>query len=316
MKQRNGLLRSAALLLIGALMLSVSACASPTMQTTFHVTDAETGLPVTNAIVRKSFRIGGAPDKLVKVAVDENGYCTIFGENIDPAGGGAGALADGYYYSSVSYAFKSRNAVFNRWEPWNPTLEIKMRLQKNPIEMMHYFHGGDWIRIPQADQPVGFDLEIFDWVSPFGKGKVSDFIFTAYRNEDAEGVSSGYTLSFSNPEDGIQEFVPEGAIAFSEFIFPYLAPESGYAQFMKKYKKNWSYAAVEHDYKDNGRVNYIFRVRSETDKDGKIISACYGRIKGELLMSGKLGLQFEYWFNPVPNERSLEWNGKNLLKRK
>jgi hypothetical protein len=32
-------------------------------------------------------------------------------------------------------------------------------------------------------------------------------------------------------------------------------------------------------------------------------------------MSGQFGFQFKYWFNPVPNERSLEYSGENLLKR-
>jgi len=158
-------------------------------------------------------------------------------------------------------------------------------------------------------------LELCDWVAPYGKGRNSDFIFKATRDENEVGVFSGYTLTFINPADGIQEFVPPSKISSSEFVFPYLAPEKGYEKSLTKHKKNPHYAAIEQDYKDNANVNYIFRVRTKTDAEGQIISACYGRIKGELTMSGKLGLQYEYWFNPVPNERSLEWNGENLLRK-
>jgi len=306
-------------LIIGLLILSSNAHALPQMKTTFHVVDAETSQPVTNAIVHKSFVLQqdweGTRTTKEEFLVDTNGYCTFSGETMRIAGGGASVVADGYYSDGAGMPFTRKNILLNRWEPWNPQIEVRMRKIKKPIPMVHFFHGGNWIRLPQPDHPIGFDLELSDWVAPYGKGSSADLLFNAYEYENEEGICSGYTLTFSNPADGIQVFVPKPEASTSEFIFPYLAPENGYETSLTKYKKNPHYAAIEQNYEDNKNVNYIFRVRTKTDTDGHIMSACYGRIQGELTMSGKLGLQYEYWFNPVPNERSLEWNGENLLKK-
>jgi hypothetical protein len=34
------------------------------------------------------------------------------------------------------------------------------------------------LRIPKFNKPIGYDLEKGDWVSPYGKGLINDFIFT------------------------------------------------------------------------------------------------------------------------------------------
>ena len=77
MKYSAKQLKSICPLLLGFLALSSTACAAPKMKTTFHVVDAETGVPVTNAVVQKSFRVNEQKDRQVKVKVDENGYCSI-----------------------------------------------------------------------------------------------------------------------------------------------------------------------------------------------------------------------------------------------
>ncbi|QBG49017.1 hypothetical protein EGM51_17015 [Verrucomicrobia bacterium S94] len=61
-------------------------------------------------------------------------------------------------------------------------------------------------------------------------------------------------------------------------------------------------------------MNYIFRVRTQVDDEGNITSACYGKISGPFGLGWADWVNWVYWFNPVPNERSLEWNGVNLLK--
>jgi hypothetical protein len=56
----------------------------------------------------------------------------------------------------------------------------------------------------------------------------------------------------------------------------------------------------------------IFRVRSRMDKNGKIISANYGKIYGPLdyFVMERDKLRLVYYFNPKANDTNLEFDGK------
>ena len=113
-------------------------------------------------------------------------------------------------------------------------------------------------------------------------------------------------ISFPNDLDGIQEFATPQDLR-SSYIFPYLAPTNGYKP--KLFKEKW-YANAQDDavtnLKEGKDINYIFRVRGRVDEDGNIIFSNYGRIRGEIRISSHGRLYFSYWFNPEPNNRSLE----------
>jgi hypothetical protein len=291
----------------------------PASKFTMKVLDAETGFPVTNAEVRVTFTeqadpwgTGVGKSDRQKIKVNEEGVATFNGHSVYPGCGGS-VFADGYYSDGGGFSFTGRNAVLNRWEPWNPTIEVKMRKIKKPVPMAYYWHTGDWIRMPMKDKSISFDLEACDWVAPYGKGKVADFVFHPYRIDTTDEIRFGYTLTFSNPMDGIQEYLPSEESRCA-YIFPYEAPTNGYVASLEKGTVDPVRGGVETNMKKQDEINYIFRVRSHKDDAGNVVGS-YGRIKGELVMSGKFGLQFEYWFNPVSSERSLEYNGNNLLKK-
>jgi hypothetical protein len=161
--------------------------------------------------------------------------------------------------------------------------------------------------IPEWDEPVGFDFEVSDWVAPYGKGKQKDIIFCVSK-KGYQGAECH--ISFSNELDGIQPYVPMKKLQ-SEFIFPYLAPTNGYLPTL--FKEKWYASAAddpETNAKEDGDINYIFRVRTQVDESGNIISANYGRIRGEIRISSHGRLYFQYWFNPNPHSRSLESDKK------
>ena len=81
---------------------------------------------------------------------------------------------DGFYDSSKSYEFKETTALFT-WSPWNPTVEINLKKIINPTTM--YAKNTAAMKVPALESPVGYDLVKGDWVAPYGKGTVSDFIF-------------------------------------------------------------------------------------------------------------------------------------------
>ena len=63
---------------------------------------------------------------------------------------------------------------------------------------------------------------------------------------------------------------------------------------------------------------YFFRVRTKKDDQGKIVSALYGKIYGDInfdFFSPKTIVAFTYYLNPELNSRNMEFDPKqNLFK--
>jgi hypothetical protein len=303
------------------MLIAGCALAEPaSLKFTVRVLDSETGIPVTNAIVQSFFEHqydpwGNKPNiiKQEKVLVDENGEAVFSGKDLNGGIGGS-AVAEGYYDGRSGRASERKNILLNRWEPWNPVIEVKMRPKKNPVSMV--YKRIERKQIPLFDTQVGFDLEIADWVSPYGKGKICDFVFTASTNM-AQKQGIHYILSFPNNKDGIQPYMlPQGL--HSSFVWPYKAPEDGYESGLDKYFI-FHFPKIDgppfHNVKDDKDINYIFRTRTQFDDNGNMVAGCHGRIQGEVRISSKGEAYFQYWFNPDPFSRSLEYNGENLLKK-
>ncbi|MDP1581384.1 MAG: carboxypeptidase-like regulatory domain-containing protein [Candidatus Didemnitutus sp.] len=178
----------------------------------------------------------------------------------------------------------------------NPIAGIVKRLDRKPF--------------PGFSEPIGFDLEVGDWVFPHGKGKSSDFIFTltGYRNSSRD-YDLTLTLAFTKEGDGITLAIYPADIG-SEFKFPYSAPVSGYET-----KRQWKTAATGNKlsmtFGRNDETNYIFRIRTELDEDGSAKKALYGIIEGEIKFNrtdeAGFNISFRYALNPDWT-RNLEFN--------
>jgi hypothetical protein len=218
---------------------------------------------------------------------------------------------DGYYFSRQLYEFTSRS-LLNRWEPWNPTIEVVLKKKRNPVGM--YDNHRTTYQVPKFGIPIGFDLVKEDWVTPYGKGLVSDFIINfnseirAYTDYDCD-----FTLAFSNPHDGIQPYFFANDDQ-SYFKWPFEAPGSGYLSKMSKQKTMSPEKGYKSDEKET--INYIFRVRTEIDQDGNIIKAHYGKLIGEFGFVPKGGLTFRYILNPDGTRNLEEDPEKNLFKKR
>ena len=59
----------------------------------------------------------------------------------------------------------------------------------------------------------------------------------------------------------------------------------------------------------------FYRSRVQLDKDGKLISANYGKIQGPITINRQGSIGMTHYFNGTPNDRNLEFDpSKNLLK--
>jgi len=211
-----------------------------------------------------------------------------------------------------------KEAVSGRWQPWNPTVEVEMKRIVNPIPLYaKIIKLQKSKRIPEFGKPIGFDLMKADWVKPYGNGEESDFIFTinvklggmtrekfGYRIHD-----SSFHVGFSNDGDGIQSVYAEPNKG-SVLRLPRLAPEQGYETCLTR--KSYSHKDGFFNEKRDDQ-NYFFRVRTKKDEEGNIVSALYGKIHGELDWDWMGGVRFTYYLNPTPNDRNLEFDGKNNL---
>jgi len=251
----------------------------------------------------------------ITIEVKKEGYYSSLGQIWDggltkPA---TAKALDKDYYAMPTYA--------NGLVLLKPPSLFKIPLKKviRPVPMYHKMLRK--LRFPVLDQAIGFDFKEADWVQPNGKGVNSHILFTASRKiTDNHNYYATVKISFPNPLDGIQsKKEPSDKMhnIISELILPQAAPDSGWEKSVEIFKR-----------RENGRYTYSFDkdrhylFRSETlYKDDKLIEACYGKILGDFSISPEIGgdsvsMTFTYFYNPDPDpeNRSLEYNGENLLK--
>ena len=285
----------------------------PLAKITLKVVDDE-GKPVEGADSGVGFYQLWNPKMGVSINgyTDENGIYTAEGETHGECA--YSVMKEGYYMSEGKYNWSKGEVKNGKWHPWNPIIKIVLKRKRNPIPM--YARTINYIYIPELNKPIGYDLIKADWVKPYGKGEVSDFIFYCkayFKNIDNREIH--LTLTFSNDGDGIMEYEEKNKYYKSEFRFPYEAPLIGYKKQLKKY-----FIYTEKLQKDNIKkdTNYIFRVRTKKDKNGKIISAMYGKIYGEIGFDienkNKAYVTFIYCLNPT-GTRNLEFESdRNLFE--
>ncbi len=221
----------------------------------------------------------------------------------------------GYYRTRLSYSAEFRPKD-GKWQPWDPTITVVFKKIGNPVPM---YAKRVKFKFPELNKSFGYDLVVGDWVEPYGKGKTSDFIFEAGRAVRSDRDYDGeLVLRFSNRGDGIlpaEKRVPDG----SGLQLTALAPADGYA-FDRNWRVSRRPAADGRDIVVRGSsetMNYFFRVRSVVNAQGGIVSACYGKIHGDIQFfvgtkAPTSGMAFTYLFNP-DGTRNVEFDSKRNL---
>lgn len=205
-------------------------------------------------------------------------------------------------YAEKEGYYTSRSGRLSRKE--NHEVTFTLREKKKPIAL---YVKKLQIGAPVYNEDFGYDMLIGDWVAPYGKGKVNDFIFKASREKkDALFSSFEYDLSvsFSGVKDG---FVTVAKDVYSDFKSPYNAEVDA------DYLSSWHYYLKRHSEmpnSTNGDPNkcYIFRLRTKIDEDGNIITCHYAKAYGDFP-------NLTYYFNPTENDTNLEFDPtQNLFK--
>lgn len=285
------------------------------------------GNPVEEAMVEHAFISESLPSDKQKVVLftGSDGVCQFSGVASDL--GRLRITKKGWYTNieKLSPFFSRRRESGGDWTPLGKVVRTVFKTKGESVPM---YAKKEKILVPKnfvSEQRLGYDLEIGDWVAPFGKGKREDFIFSWRMDGESErDFKWKLVLEFSNPGDGIQSFdsvvgMDDPAFRGSELRSPKSAPIFGY-----KPKIEWKFTGSE-SRETCRNFLHVFRVRTVLGEGGKIVEAKYGKIYGNPIVDrffkkaddgsqNKIdGLIFNYYFNPngTPN---LEFDTeRNLL---
>ena len=311
-----------ALTVLAALLLA--GCGGPIAHVVVAVRD-EDGSAVTNVevgvgtYVRRIPGLGSSAIAQVEKRTDTNGYARL----TIPSRRGDLYIGmqptEGFYYDRGT-ELRMTHTRGRHWQPWGQTNVLVVRRIVNPIPMYAMRFGGN---VPVNGKPVGFDLMKGDWVEPYGRGSVPDFVFHAEwtsfgRNEHRVlRFDAKINLTFSNEGDGVFEVriprhsSPRGSV----YRMPRRSPADGFTPRLSwvEYENDEGHSALEPE-----DLNYFIRVRTQRDASGNIVSGHYGKIHGPIqfwVNDGGATFHMTYYLNPTPNDLNTEFEPKrNLLK--
>ena len=269
---------------------------------TVNVVDASTQ-PVAGATVEVWYYVKPPPGQTeasekIEGLTDSRGLFTASHEDrsVDISFRAAKA---GYYPSTYGHTlflpgqFDQQTVAANR----HPQVTLLLKKVGKPIPMC-----AKRIRSqpPVNEKAVGYDLESGDWVTPYGKGKNADIMFTAHHDHRAtDDWDYQLIVSFPRPGDGIQPFTISDLEKTSALRSPHEAPENGYQpQWVKSQSRRPGEPSV---YGIDKNLNFFFRVRTVLDEKGNVKTANYGKIYGDFM-------DFQYFLNPEANSRNVEFD--------
>jgi hypothetical protein len=290
-------------LTLSLFIIGLSACAGNFTTIKVKVVDQD-GLAVEGAEVFAGPRVG-VNGESIKDLTDKDGVFRAVGRE---------SLAvvfrvnkEGYYQTKLRTNKNLQN------------LTIELRKKKKPTAM---YAKKLTLRFPKKKETIGFDFEQADWVAPYGKGNTAHvFFYLEGKYIDYDNNNNELRVSFTNVEDGLIKL--NKATTNSEYLFPYQAPHSTYSRTLTLKKSLSSNTKTMTTY-DRSTLGYVFRVNTKLNSEGEVIHANYGKILGEFFSSTKLNktkgrengfVRFTYYYNPTPNDRSLEFDWRQNLFR-
>ena len=215
---------------------------------------------------------------------------------------------EGYYHTEEKINFwqsKSEPIVVDgKWQPYGETRTVVLKKIRNPIRLRDPDSRYRY-EYPELGKWTGFDLACGDWVSPLGGGKCADIMIRYIRESRPDGFFKSLDISFTNnPYSGAYVMNRD---SYSEMDSVYDANTNGDYVGSLRYEFERT-AKGNRVISELGFGQYlVFRVRTKTDSEGRLISAHYGRLMGALQYLEKAGMVLgPVYFNPTPNDTNLE----------
>jgi hypothetical protein len=325
----KAIMKTFLLLIFAGTLLKANLAGQDTKYVKLRIMD-ENGMPIEKARAVISYVLGREADEHIGLT-DREGFFSAQGKPL--VGIYMAASKVGYYPASFDSSRSDFLPPGNNIEKIfilprviKPTalhaLDYEMRSGQQPPLFLAQ---GKWL---------GYDLEVGDWIQPYGKGNTVDLqfrfktSFNGWKFSEKDMANSrrinsdlsedeirfyygrwdgNLELSFPGEKEGLCEEMKH-FLAYSKMKLPHLAPLDGY-------RSKWLYTANTYapsTAREN--VGFFLRTRVRLDDKGDIISANYTKVIGDFHFSPANGsIRFRYYFNPIPNDRNLEFDPKRNL---
>ena len=184
------------------------------------------------------------------------------------------------------------------FEMQDQSYRVTLRRIINPIDIT-VKPRSTWYRYPRSECQVKFDLEVGDWVAPYGKGKVADLMIehSQYMTNGVDQCSGkiiflrggAYRRKKINTSSYVSEYQADtNAVYVSEYPF----------QNSMRGSRQMIGIAADDEY-------LVFRTRVVRNAKGEIVSQNYGKIYGLVRGLGEFSFK-GLFFNPTPNDPNIE----------
>ena len=251
---------------------------------------------------------------------------------------------DGYYSHGYDPAAKDYFGATRM--PESLEKEIVLRRVIAPVSLygMRVSHK----EIPVDGEWIGYDFKLGDWITPYGEGMRADILLRYQKHflgikeaylEDLERARSGIKrkyerrgqlfsedvlrheigkwegfleVAFPGEKEGILSVV-DTYMPHSLLKMPHVATDGDCPSSYYIESANYANSEKVHFSKVNEEKGFFVRTRVVLDEDGKIRSANYAKIYGDIAFDPRGSVSFSYYFNPVPNDQNLEFDPKHNL---
>lgn len=275
----------------------------------------DAGLPVTNAAVKVTFVMdNGVARQDLESATGCEGVAEFIGRT--NKGIQIRVEKEGYYGSTDSVCLiamgQEHDVKLGKWQPWGMTRRIILFPKKNCSAVMA---GDSQLRFThETNKWLGFDLQMYDFVEPYGRGKRIDFevLFVwdgHYRARDYNGMkmcirfpakgSGAYYDSIASGSDFRGVYQADPATSYKQSFEYSECPVRDQQKRIVKY---------ERELFDPGKA-LVGRSRCEYDDDGSLKSAEYFMMREVRFACDRqrgVAIGFVSAYNPIPNNTNLE----------
>lgn len=246
---------------------------------------------------------------------------------------------DGYYDSVMEYQYgyelNRTTKAYDRVMPWNPIVPVIMKKIGKRVPMYVRSRDRDAKYFPKQDIEYGFDLMKDDWVYPHGKGVLADLLLKSELfQKDESSYNVIMTIRFPNKGDGWIPIMEMNGVE-SDLKYPREAPATGYREEPIILKQTIRKPAGDEIPQGGHAYGYFFRTRTKLGEQGEVMSSLYSkivdipidkrRLKHPIFIGGSPGnpndprerkgcfFILNYYLNPAPNNRIVEFDRKNNL---
>ena len=145
----------------------------------FYVVDQD-GNPVEEARIRGAFWTGGGINDYEPLDGLTNTNGEYVAEGMSKYKLRYTVSKDGYYSTNGEVLYVGTWSVpavkDGKWQPYGTRRKVTLKSIINPMQQKVFPGGLHRVYIPVFKEWLGFDLELFDWVSPYGKGCNKDVL--------------------------------------------------------------------------------------------------------------------------------------------